>query len=350
MATKKTMKSGEVDALLNELERKMQRLRSLYEQYFMGIERIPPKTARKEVFRLIRHCDNLYIRNTAQKFRMRSLVQRFNSYKAYWNRVEKQIEEGTYERDIRRAKRNKERQNRAEAEDDGLPILDIDLEEVGDLQEFQAELEEMDKAGAFDNYDTKKQSKLDEIRSQLEVENGQPAPSQPAPSQPSPPSSSQPAAPAPEPGSRESKLARLKARYEENTGKTDRPGSTLPTGGASMDKLRELHAAKQKALKEQEGRKVQRSGPQRKASSQRVIQRQAASRKPPTDDHSRSVYNKLLEAKRRCNESTSGLTYESVRQSMKQQRDQLKKARGARDVDFKVVIKDGRAFLKPIPK
>lgn len=35
---------------------------------------------------------------------------------------------------------------------------------------------------------------------------------------------------------------------------------------------------------------------------------------------------------------------------MNQQRDQLKKARGARDVEFKVVIKNGKAFLKPVPK
>lgn len=340
MAKKNTLENNEIESLLNELETKMGRLRSLYEQYFMGIERIPPATARKEVFRLIRRAEGIYVRNTAQKFRLRSLVQRFNSYKAYWNRVEKQIEEGTYERDIRRAQRNKARTEREQDRDGGLPILDIDLEEVGDLQDLQAELEELDAAGAFDGYSSKKESKLDAIRQQLADEQNAAA-SAPAQQHTS-------SEPVPDDGSRESKLARLKQRYSENTEKTNRPG-TLPTGGASADTLRELHAAKQKALDQQKGRPAQRSQP-RAASSQRVIQRGQSAKQAPSDDHSRSVYNKLLEAKKRCNESTSGLTYESVRQSMKQQKDQLKRSRGARDVDFKVVIKDGRAFLKPIPK
>jgi len=35
---------------------------------------------------------------------------------------------------------------------------------------------------------------------------------------------------------------------------------------------------------------------------------------------------------------------------MQTQRDQLRQSRGAADVDFQVVVKDGRAFLKPVPK
>src|SRR5690606_15943314 len=100
---KEALNQGEIETLLNELETKMNRLRTVYEQYFMGIERTPPTTLRKEVFRIVQRMENVYIRNTAQKFRLRSLVQRFNSYKSYWGRVERQIEEGTYQRDINRA-------------------------------------------------------------------------------------------------------------------------------------------------------------------------------------------------------------------------------------------------------
>ena len=80
---KEPISSAECDALLNELEAKLARLRALYEQYFLGIERLPPTTARKEVFRMVQRLEGGYIRNTAQKFRMRSRVQRFNSYKTY---------------------------------------------------------------------------------------------------------------------------------------------------------------------------------------------------------------------------------------------------------------------------
>ena len=62
------------------------------------------------------------------------------------------------------------------------------------------------------------------------------------------------------------------------------------------------------------------------------------------------VYRNLVEAKRRCNEPTENLTYESVARSMAQQRERLKQTHNANDVDFKVVIKSGRAYLKPEPK
>lgn len=329
MATKNVMSKNELDARLNELEVRMRQLRTLYEKYFVGNERLPPTQERKEVFRMIRELDNLHVQNTAQKFRLRSLIQRFNSYKAYWSRVERQIEEGTYERDVRRARRNQRRHERQEEDD--LPILDLELEEVGDLRELQAELEELDAAGAFDDYSTKKNDKLEEIRAKLEAQDDSASP------QPAKSSDDE------EISEREQKLQRLKKRYRENTGKVSR--SALPTGGADEDKLRKLHAAKQKALEER-----QKAGSQRKTSSQRVIQRNSSSAASGSDDPSRSVYQRLLDAKKRCNESTSGLTYESVRQSMNQQREQLKKSRGARDVDFKVVIKNGKAFLKPVPK
>ena len=71
---------------------------------------------------------------------------------------------------------------------------------------------------------------------------------------------------------------------------------------------------------------------------------------PARDEQVERVYRNLMEAKRRCNEPTSNLTYEAVARSMHEQRSRLQSGQGARDVDFKVVIKDGRAFLKPEPK
>jgi len=37
--------------------------------------------------------------NTAHKFKFRQLTAKFNTYKQYWNRILRKIEEGTYERD-----------------------------------------------------------------------------------------------------------------------------------------------------------------------------------------------------------------------------------------------------------
>ena len=43
----------ELDVLLEELENRLERLRALYEQYFLGFEKIEPAVARKDVDRRI---------------------------------------------------------------------------------------------------------------------------------------------------------------------------------------------------------------------------------------------------------------------------------------------------------
>lgn len=45
------------------------------------------------------------MRNTGARFRFQTLVQRFTSYQTYWNRILRQMEEGTYRRDVARAQR-----------------------------------------------------------------------------------------------------------------------------------------------------------------------------------------------------------------------------------------------------
>lgn len=315
---------GEVDAMIHELETKMSRLRAIYEQYFMGIERMPPRTLRKDVVRLIYRLENVYIRNTAIKFKVRSLIQRFNSYKAYWTRVERQIEEGTYVRDIRRAERNREKrrsssQRRGAAEgggqdDDG--VIEIDFEEVVDLKELEVELEALDAQGAFDqrskepqmpavDREALKRKKLAEIAGALglsEAESSQPSPAAAAPTpRPQPTSTGVPSSgpasrgPATSIGAQREKLADIKKRLQQRAG-----GGGGGGGGGG-------------------------------------------------DDDARRVFDQLLEAKRRCNEPTDRISYDSVAKSMQKQRDQLKKARGG-DVEFKVVIKDGKAFIKPETK
>lgn len=354
--SKELLNQGEIEALLNELEAKMQRLRAIYEQYFLGIERTPPTTLQKDVFRLIQRAENIFIRNTAQKFRLRALVQRFSSYKAYWSRVERQIEEGTYVRDIHRARRNQERRkSRSTNADDDLPILELDLEFDG-VDDLQAEIEEMERAGAFDSHDRRpvasnepqmpvvsdaekeerRLEKLAEIRRQLNPTDA-PVPAAAVAAQ---------ASASPEVDDRQSKLDRLKTRLNRN----DSAPAANEIRGADMDKLRKLAAMKAKIEADREG-----AAPAPATTGQRTIQRptgaqRVVQRPAPQEDEARQVYDKLIATKRQLNESTQGLSYDQVRQSMQTQRDQLRESRGAADVDFQVVVKDGRAFLKPVPK
>ena len=93
----------EVDQALEELESRIERLKALYEQYFMGIEKLEPLVPRKDVDRRIQILRREQIRNTAQRFKFQTLVQRYNSFQQYWARVAREIEQGTYHRDVARA-------------------------------------------------------------------------------------------------------------------------------------------------------------------------------------------------------------------------------------------------------
>ena len=76
----------------------------------------------------------------------------------------------------------------------------------------------------------------------------------------------------------------------------------------------------------------------------------AAAKTALNDTRLREVYDAYVMAKKRCNEDTSRLSYDSVASSLKKQVPDLLKKHNARDVDFKVIIKDGKAVLKAVPK
>jgi len=77
---------------LNELVRK-------YEQYFFGLEKREPIKLLEEVEKTARRYVGTNIVNTMVKFKYNSIVARLHSYKQYWNRINREIEEGRYSRD-----------------------------------------------------------------------------------------------------------------------------------------------------------------------------------------------------------------------------------------------------------
>jgi hypothetical protein len=99
------VEAKEIEAAVGDLETSVDRLRGLYEQYFMGIERIAPAVVHKEVERRLYALRKEQIRNTAVRFRFQMILQRYNTYQTHWQRICRQIEEGTYKRDVMRAQR-----------------------------------------------------------------------------------------------------------------------------------------------------------------------------------------------------------------------------------------------------
>ena len=78
----------------------------------------------------------------------------------------------------------------------------------------------------------------------------------------------------------------------------------------------------------------------------------AAPAAPPAGDLSeqrlRQIYAKYVEAKRAANESTAGVTYERLVESLRAQAAKLRADNPAKSVDYEVVVKNGKTLLKPI--
>lgn len=97
------MDHKELDTNINEIEDRLERVRSLYEQYFCGIEKVEPQVPRKDLERRIAIMRKEQIRNTAMRFKFQTLIQRYNTMQQHWGRILREIENGTYKRDLARA-------------------------------------------------------------------------------------------------------------------------------------------------------------------------------------------------------------------------------------------------------
>ncbi len=95
-----------IAARLDEMERKLERMRGLYESFFMGIERSPPDVLRRDLNRQILEIQQVPISNASLRFRYQALTQRWVLLITYWNRTMREIEAGTFSRDMAKAKRH----------------------------------------------------------------------------------------------------------------------------------------------------------------------------------------------------------------------------------------------------
>jgi hypothetical protein len=93
-------KAEVVEELLDALDAALDRVKVLYEQYFLGIQKQPPTYLHTDLERKIRDITQLQVRNTALRYRFATLQQKFGSYNAYWRRTLRQIENGTYTRSL----------------------------------------------------------------------------------------------------------------------------------------------------------------------------------------------------------------------------------------------------------
>jgi hypothetical protein len=84
---------------LDQFEQLLRELIIKYEQYFLGIEKREPLRLFSQVERLSQRFLSGGISNAMQRFRYNCLVARFTTYRQYWSRIVRLIEEGKYSRD-----------------------------------------------------------------------------------------------------------------------------------------------------------------------------------------------------------------------------------------------------------
>ena len=86
------------------LETEVEELKVKYEMYFLGVERSEPNRVRDELKKKVLRLKERFTRNAGIRFRVQSLHARFISYERLWLRSAREKEEGTYHRDLFKAR------------------------------------------------------------------------------------------------------------------------------------------------------------------------------------------------------------------------------------------------------
>ncbi|WP_309889838.1 MXAN_5187 C-terminal domain-containing protein [Archangium sp.] len=280
------------------IEADLAALKVTYEQYFLGMERTPPTRTYEELKKRVERLKNSFVRNTGAKFRVQAVAAKFVSYERLWQRTLLEIENGTYKRDMFKAKRKSQ------------PVPDkarSSQNKVVDLTE-DADFEVVEESSS------KAKGSVPSVAPMVPpVPSMEPVPFRGvvpsvAPLVPS-------VAPLVPPVARLPSIAPLVPPVAPAIA----PVAARPAG----------------------------TGPRPAAP---VRPPSAGSASELSDDKLKTVYDAYVAAKRRNKEDTSKMSYDNIAASLRKQVPELMKQHGAKAVEFKVVIKDGKAVLKAVPK
>jgi hypothetical protein len=294
---------AEIEKSVGDLEVAVDRLRSLYEQYFMGIEKLEPTVPRKDVDRRIYALRKEQIRNTAMRFRFQMILQRYNVYQTHWQRICREIENGTYKRHLLKAERRFAEDGTGRKREEALPPPGAKprLDVAKELAELDAEFAPPPQSQEVDLNDA-----------DLMLEEVPPAPPPVAARAPGP-------APAPVPAERKGPVWR---KVAPSPPRQSWPPPPQPS---------------------------QARPPPAPAPARAPVSAPRTTSEDLPEARVRQIYAQYVDAKRRGNESTAAITYEAVAKSLRESSAKLREKTG-KAVDFEVTLKDGKAVLKPVIK
>ncbi len=348
------MDAAETEKYVGDLEIAVDRLRSLYEQYFMGIEKLEPTVPRKDVDRRIYVLRKEQIRNTAQRFRFQMILQKYNTYQTHWMRICREIENGTYKRHLIKARQRfgddparasapapappapvlpgaspalaspgapakAVAAELAELDEDFAPMLELDDDELMPLDEAPAAAAR--KAGPVwrKAEPTSPRGRTVPEASPVAARSPQARVAPVAPAAPARPAQPAPVVP----------------------GRTAPPRPTAAPAPAPAPAPRPAPAPAA----------APRAAPPAPLASRPAPPPTAAARAPSDlpDERVRQLYAQYVETKRQQKESTAAITYDAVAKSLRDSSAKLREKHG-KNVDFEVSVKDGKTILKPVLK
>ncbi|HZI16289.1 MAG TPA: MXAN_5187 C-terminal domain-containing protein [Myxococcus sp.] len=368
--------NGSSEAVLQEceaLEAELAWLRNAYEQYFLGLERQAPTRAHDDFKKRVNKLKTAFIRSTSAKFRVASIHSKYLTYERLWVRTIQEIEAGTYRRDLFKARRRAESRKgpaSASTAQKGvveLPedISEMEFEEVAEVRPVNEPPLATGKASA-----TPAPVPPPSTMSVTPAVGGTPFKGTPAVAPVVPPVGGTPLkgtpAVAPVVPPLTPAIPAVAPAIPVVAPLAGTPARGLPTLTPPMagTPARGTPTPPGLAAKTPSGATPSVGVPARPPAAApggavaRPPSPTAAPPRPPapggsagmSDDKLRAVYDAYVTAKRRCQEDTSKLSYESVAATLRKQVPELLKQHNAKAVEFKVVIKDGKASLKAVPK
>lgn len=85
------------DEEIDRLEEDIRRLKNKFDQFFAGIQKMPPTTDRRNLEAFIHELSKQNFRDNTRRFRFNTLLTRFNQYREMWARRMREREEGPLE-------------------------------------------------------------------------------------------------------------------------------------------------------------------------------------------------------------------------------------------------------------
>jgi hypothetical protein len=85
------------DEEIDKLEEDIRKLKNKFDQFFAGIQKMPPTTDRRNLEASIHELSKQNFRDNTRRFRFNTLLTRYNQYREMWARRMREREEGPLE-------------------------------------------------------------------------------------------------------------------------------------------------------------------------------------------------------------------------------------------------------------